>query len=444
MKKILIIGFPHCGTTILRSIMGRCSNVTEQFKEEYDALNNNCVSDKEFYIMKIPFATEKHFSKDYDDFIKVFIIRNPIFVLSSINKRFPKGNMPENHKIDAFIKTLELFVDCKNNNYKNTYAIKYEDFFINNFHNLKNMLNDIGCIYSNEIFINKADVECGWAKECIPVTRPDNTDHDRYRVWQLCQPFVLNNDLSKLNLTNTNKEEILKSKTILKVYPSIEYLLCNDIVIPFGEECYTAQSIDSKFSLSKIRKCSLPFDYVGHTYVEHIYDNLVDLLNLNINICSTDFYLKPIDDKYFMYHKKYEFKYWHNKFTCDKTINIDNEINIDNQINTFIEKYNRRYERLKYFLKNCNNITILSVNHFDNIFNQKFKQNAIYKLFNLLKSHNNNVRFIAVNFGEDLYNIQDLQFVNLPVNLNLSFVESKQEFTKKLHDFTKSAFYSGS
>jgi hypothetical protein len=135
-----------------------------------------------------------------------------------------------------------------------------------------------------------------------------------------------------------------------------------------------------------------------------------------------------------MYHKKYEFKYWHDIYTYDKTINIDNEIN------TFIEKYNRRYERLKYYLKNCNNIKILSVNHFDNIFNQKFKQNAIYKLFNLLKSHNNNIKFIAVNFGEDLYNIQDLQFVNLPVNLNLAFVESKQEFTKKLYDFTKSEF----
>lgn len=135
-----------------------------------------------------------------------------------------------------------------------------------------------------------------------------------------------------------------------------------------------------------------------------------------------------------MCHKKYEFKYWHDIYTYDKTINIDNEINI------FIEKYNRRYKRLKYYLKNCNNIKILSVNHFDNIFNQKFKQNTIYKLFNLLKSHNNNIKFIAVNFGEDLYNIQDLQFVNLPVNLNLSFEESKQEFSKNLYNFTKSTF----
>lgn len=434
-KKIIIIGFPHSGTTILRTILGKCSNVTEQFYEEYDALNNKCVSNTEFYLMKSPFAKKEYFSKIYDDFIKIFIIRNPIFVISSINKRFSNSDIPENHKIDNFINTLELFIDCKNNNYKNTYTIRYEDLFFNNYHNLKKILNDIGLIYTDEIFINNLDTACNWPKECIPDTPPYNIDHDRYRIWQICQPFILNNDLSKIDLTNTNKEEILNSKTIQKIYPEIEYLLCNDIVIPFGEECYTAQSIDSKFSLSKIRKCSLPFDYVGHTYVETIYDNLVDLLNLNINNCHKDNYcLKLFGDKYFMYHKKYEFKYWHDIYTYDKTIKIDNEIN------TFIEKYNRRYERLKYYLKNCNNIKILSVNHFDNIFNQIFKQNTIYKLFNLLKSHNNNIKFIAVNFGEDLYNIQDLQFVNLPVNLNLSFVESKQEFTKKLYDFTKSAF----
>ena len=308
--------------------------------------------------------------------------------------------------------------------------------FINNFHNLKNMLNNIGCIYSNEIFINTTiNNVCGWPKEHIPDKRPDPTDHDRYRVWQLCRPFVLNNDVLKLNLTDANKEEILKNKLILKLYPEIEYLLYDDIVIPFGEECYTAESIDSKFTSSKIRKCSLPFDYVGHTYIENIYENLVDLLNLPSNNCHpNNFCLKLFDGKFFMCHKKYNFKYWHDIYTYDETTNIDNEIN------TFIEKYNRRYERLKCYLKNCNNIKILSVNHFDNIFNQKFKQNAIHKLFTLLKSHNNNIKFIAVNFGEDLYNIQDLQFVNLPVNLNLSFEECKQEFTKKLFDFAKLTF----
>jgi len=209
------------------------------------------------------------------------------------------------------------------------------------------------------------------------------------------------------------------------------------IIIPFGEECYTAQSIDSNFTVNTFRKCAFPFYYVGHTYIESIYDNLVDLLNSNNYICKNDdFFLQLFNDKYFMCHKKYGFKYWHDIYT------YDNKINIDDEIKTFIEKYNRRYERLKYYLKNYDKIIILSVNHFDTIFNKNSipKQNIIYKLFNLLKSHNNNIQFIAVNFGEDLYNTKDLQFINLPVNYNLSFIESKEEFSKQLHYFIKSTF----
>lgn len=51
MKKILICRFPHCGTSILRCILGKCSNVEEQFKEEYHPLLNNNIVDKEFYLM---------------------------------------------------------------------------------------------------------------------------------------------------------------------------------------------------------------------------------------------------------------------------------------------------------------------------------------------------------------------------------------------------------
>jgi hypothetical protein len=66
------------------------------------------------------------------------------------------------------------------------------------------------------------------------------------------------------------------------------------------------------------------------------------------------------------------------------------------------------------------------------------KENSIFKLFNLLKSHKKNVMFIVVNFGEDLYDILELKFVNLPVNYNVSFVDSKQFFTKELYDFVTS------
>ena len=48
------------------------------------------------------------------------------------------------------------------------------------------------------------------------------------------------------------------------------------IIIPFGEECYNCQSLDAKFSKNNLRKCAFPFDYVGHTYVESIHNNIFD------------------------------------------------------------------------------------------------------------------------------------------------------------------------
>lgn len=90
-------------------------------------------------------------------------------------------------------------------------------------------------------------------------------------------------------------------------------------------------------------------------------------------------------------------------------------------------------------------IIILCVNHFDDIFNNNAdinsnKQQSIIQLFNLLKTVNNTVKYIAVNFGKDIYTIPNLQFINLPVNLQTTFTESKTEFTQQLYQFTQSIF----
>jgi len=198
------------------------------------------------------------------------------------------------------------------------------------------------------------------------------------------------------------------------------------IIIPFGEECYTCQSIDIKFSNNPIRICGFPFDYVGYSYIESIYTNLNDLKLDNYSITINDFSKQLLKDEiYFMQHNLYEFKYWHD------------EIKDTIDVTQFIEKYNRRYERLKYYLQNCNDITIISVNHYDNIYNKIYKQNSIYKLFNLLQTFNSTIKFISINFGEKINDIHNLQFVNLPVNYDIPFIESKEEFTKNLYEYIK-------
>lgn len=219
------MGFPHCGTSILRCVMGRCDNVKEKFAEEYDPINNNDITDKEFYLMKIPFCKEEYFTEDYDHIIKVFIIRNPAFVISSINKRFKNSVIAQNHTIDDYISTLEMFVKANEFPKRNLYTIRYEDMFENDFANLKNLFKKLGFKHSDSIFSQKPETTWGWPSSAIPTSRPKNTDHDRYRVWQNCQAFVCNNELSKIDLTNKQKKKILGNETISRIYPDIKDII---------------------------------------------------------------------------------------------------------------------------------------------------------------------------------------------------------------------------
>ena len=85
MSKILICGFPHCGTTILKSIIGHIDDV-EEIIDETTIINKP--TNKKYILCKHPFTDKKFFEKDYEKYIKIFIIRNPVFVFSSLNKRF--------------------------------------------------------------------------------------------------------------------------------------------------------------------------------------------------------------------------------------------------------------------------------------------------------------------------------------------------------------------
>ena len=84
-QKNLICGFPHCGTSILKSIMRHIEEI-EEIINEYCVINK--ISNKKFILCKYPFTNVEFFSKNMSDYIKIFIIRNPLFVFSSLNKRF--------------------------------------------------------------------------------------------------------------------------------------------------------------------------------------------------------------------------------------------------------------------------------------------------------------------------------------------------------------------
>ena len=100
-KKIIIFGFPHSGTTILRNIISHIENVYE-IVDEVSLINDKIdYTNYKFVLCKYPYLiNENELLTTYYDYIKIFIIRNPLYVFSSLNKRFENKPLDNNHSIN--------------------------------------------------------------------------------------------------------------------------------------------------------------------------------------------------------------------------------------------------------------------------------------------------------------------------------------------------------
>ena len=219
MKKIIIFGFPHCGTSILKSILGHIDSVHEIYNET-NIIHNTSINNKSYILCKYPLTNEEFFTTKYDDYIKIFIVRNPLYVFSSINKRF-SYKIPGECSINNYINTLNKFNYYKNNKKENLYLIRYEDIFDDNYKNLKDILNSIGLTYTDHIFNNTEFVNTIVSSVKIPDKPPSNTDHKEYRTWQINQPFINNNDISKIDLTPEQLKKIKENQIINIIYPNL-------------------------------------------------------------------------------------------------------------------------------------------------------------------------------------------------------------------------------
>ena len=218
MSKIIIFGFPHCGTSILKSIIGHIDDIEEIINETTEIKKQTT---KKYILCKFPFTLDSFITDEYKDYIRIFIIRNPLYVFSSLNKRF-KYNIPDDHSIATYIDTIAKFIRCKNSRIKNLYTIRYEDFFDNNYRKLKNILDTIGLKYTDEIFDNSGYHNRILSDVKLLDHKPKNTQHGEYRTWQINQPFISNNDISKLDLTEKQKNELLNNDKVLTIYPDIK------------------------------------------------------------------------------------------------------------------------------------------------------------------------------------------------------------------------------
>jgi len=219
MTKIIIFGFTHCGTSILKSIIGHIDDV-EEIIDETSRITT--MSTKKYIMCKYPYTLDEFFelNKAYNNYIKIFIIRNPLFVFSSLNKRFDY-KIPNKCNIDSYVRTITRFIHYKHNPIKNLYTIRYEDLFENNYRKLRDILDSIGFQYTDKIF-NNTEYENKIISNTILVDKkPKNSQHDLYRTWQINQPFINNNDISKLDLKPEQKKKIMDNKMIRLVYPNL-------------------------------------------------------------------------------------------------------------------------------------------------------------------------------------------------------------------------------
>jgi hypothetical protein len=217
-KPILICGFPHSGTSILKSIIGHIDDVDEIIRE------TDCISSKilentkhKFVLAKTPYLKDKIFQKEYDNYIKIVIARNPCYVYSSLNKRY-EYKIPITLELEPhYINFLKKVDYLKNNKNENTYIIFYEELFDNNFKKLKEIFNKIGFKYTEEIFDN-SKYNNYIVRNSIPKNSPLPTDHNNFRTFQINQPFTNFNNSNKIDLTKKQQSFILSNPLINKYF----------------------------------------------------------------------------------------------------------------------------------------------------------------------------------------------------------------------------------
>jgi hypothetical protein len=190
-------------------------------------------------------------------------------------------------------------------------------------------------------------------------------------------------------------------------------------IIPFGEECYVAQSIDSKFNNCNFREEAYPFDYVGHAFI----DSIVKKINSGFLVKKEDIEIMIEGEKKFLYDKSVDFRYWHE---CSK--NFD-----DNKIADFLKKFNRRYKRLENLLISNKKIIIITGQHFDFIYKEQNRKDLLLELYDCLKKINKNIILLAFNYEKKNFIYENIKHFYIKVNYNLEFKLAKSEFIKEFN-----------
>lgn len=228
-QPIVIFGFPHCGTSILRTILSHADNVWTKHTEDTWA-ERPPRSAAQFVLHKYPFTLDAFLTDPkYRRHHKIMLMRDPRYVFTSLRARF--GHIPDHHSVEMFLRTAERFAALRRDpseaqaNAASVHALRYEDLFADDFAALRRVLDAIGVAYSDRIFENAPPPGGGShplddRPRVLPTDRPRPQNHESFRHWQINRPFVNNNDPSKINLPDDVARVLRESALVQSLWPS--------------------------------------------------------------------------------------------------------------------------------------------------------------------------------------------------------------------------------
>jgi hypothetical protein len=193
--RILVAGFPHSGTTILRKVVGNHPDVFDYHENEtlrYPrgrglAVLNRLLpyeySGKKHVVYKIPrHNVERGTNADRI----IYIIKNPLDVFSSLQLR--SGSiLPDSCTPVAWQAYARYFLEKPIG--RKHYKVRYEDLFGNDFAGLRMIFAWLGLDWDGSVLNTESRFAPTRYKGEEPKAEPPRSQHAAFRAWQTAQKF---------------------------------------------------------------------------------------------------------------------------------------------------------------------------------------------------------------------------------------------------------------
>jgi hypothetical protein len=215
-QRILVTGFPHSGTSILRKLIGNRGDVHDLPFEKRDIdeqeLAEATKNVSTHVVVKFPLIPE-NLMTDFDDWL-VVAMKHPCDVFGSMSARFATDDTTES-RVRHSVQDWGIFADqwfrLSRKRPKGYIAVKYEDLFDQNFKTLRSVFAELELSFDESIV--SSDRSDRIVEESVDTPREEparleGKQHRLFRHWQINQPFENQTNKSRAYLSEEPRSEI--------------------------------------------------------------------------------------------------------------------------------------------------------------------------------------------------------------------------------------------